>query len=93
MTKNRVFAYILGLLLLIGIAAVAQRPEKDISRRRHPNLEAAQNLSRQAYDKISAAQRANEWDMEGHAQKAKNLLEDVNRELKMAAETANRHDR
>jgi hypothetical protein len=93
MTKNRVFAYILGLLLLIGIAAVAQRPERDISRRRHPNLEAAQNLSRQAYDKISAAQRANEWDMEGHAQKAKNLLEDVNRELKMAAETANRHDR
>jgi hypothetical protein len=40
-----------------------------------------------------AAQRANEWDMEGHAQKAKNLLDDVNRELKMAAETANRHDR
>jgi hypothetical protein len=93
MTKNRVFAYILGLLLLIGIAAVAQRPERDISRRRHPNLEAAQNLSRQAYDKISAAQRANEWDMDGHAQKAKNLLEDVNRELKMAAEAANRHDR
>jgi len=37
-----------------------------------------------------AAQRANEWDMGGHAQKAKDLLEQVNNELKQAAEAANR---
>jgi hypothetical protein len=92
MIKNRVFACILGLLLLIGIAAVAQRPERDVSRRRHPNLEAAQRFSRQAWDKVVAAQQANEWDMDGHAQKAKNLLDEVNRELKIAAEAANRHD-
>jgi hypothetical protein len=29
--------------------------------------------------------------MNGHAQKAKDLLDQVNRELKAAAETANRH--
>ena len=40
-----------------------------------------------------AAQRANEWDMEGHAQKAKNLLTEVNRALKLAAEKANRNAR
>jgi hypothetical protein len=36
------------------------------------------------------AQKANEFDMNGHAQKAKDLLDQVNKELKIAAETANR---
>jgi len=69
---------------------VAQ-PERDISSRRHPNLAAAQELSRQAWEKVVAAQQANEWDLNGHAQKAKNLLDQVNRELKLAAEAANRN--
>ena len=38
-----------------------------------------------------AAQQANEWDMQGHAQKAKNLLDQVNSELKLAAEAANKN--
>jgi hypothetical protein len=91
MTKTRVLAAVVGCLLLVGGAAVAQRPEKDISAARHPNLAAAQRLSRQAWEKINAAQEANEWDMNGHAQKAKDLLDQVNRELKEAAETSNRH--
>jgi hypothetical protein len=37
-----------------------------------------------------AAQKANEWDMRGHAQKAKELLEQANSELKQAAEAANK---
>lgn len=57
---------------------------------RHPNLAAAQRLCEQAWERVSAAQQANEFDMEGHAQKAKNLLDEVNRELKLAAEAANR---
>lgn len=36
-----------------------------------------------------AAQKANECDMKGHAEKAKQLLEQVNNELKAAAEAAN----
>lgn len=91
MTKTRISAAVLGCLLFVGGAAVAQKPEKDISAARHPNLAAAQRLSRQAFEKIVAAQQANEWDMNGHAQKAKDLLDEVNRELKLAAETANRH--
>jgi hypothetical protein len=53
----------------------------------------AQRLSDQAYQKIVAAQQANEWDMDGHAQKAKELLDQVNRELKQAAEAANKNAR
>ena len=91
MLKIRLLAVIVGFLLIIGVVAVAQPPERDISHHRHPNLAAAQDLSRKAYDKIVAAQQANEWDMDGHAQRAKELLDQGNRELKEAAEAANRH--
>ena len=88
MTKTRILTTVLGALLLIGGAAIAQ-PKRNISGARHPNLAAAQRLSQQAWEKISAAQEANEWDMQGHAKKAKELLDKVNRELKQAAESAN----
>lgn len=90
MIGTRLFAAVLGASLLIGGVAIAQRPKENVSGARHPNLAAAQRLSQQAYEKIVAAQEANEWDMHGHAQKAKNLLDEVNKELKQAAEAANR---
>ena len=77
--------------LLCGGVALAQKPVEDISAKRHPNLAAAQNLSQKAWEKINAAQAANEWDMSGHAAKAKELLDQVNQELKMAAEAANKN--
>ena len=80
-------------LLLVATAALAAPPVEDVSGRRHPNLAAAQRLSHQAWEKITEAQRANEWDMDGHAAKAKELLDQVNNELKMAAEAANRGHR
>ena len=76
-------------VLILASAAFAQRPARNVSRGRHPNIAAAQRLSRAAFEKILAAQRANEWDMKGHAEKAKELLEQVNSELKAAAEAAN----
>ena len=75
---------------MVGGVAVAQRPKENISKGRHPNLAAAQRLSQQAWERIVEAQRANEWDLQGHAQKAKNLLDQVNNELKEAAEASNR---
>ena len=79
------------LLLVLGAgAAWAQKPVDNVSEHKHPNLAAAQRLSRSAWEKVSAAQQANEWDMAGHAAKAKDLLDQVNRELKMAAEMANK---
>ena len=76
-------------MLVIGGISVAQKPKQNVSAAKHPNLAAAQQLSEQAYEKIIAAQQANEWDMQGHAQQAKNLLEKVNNQLKLAAEAAN----
>lgn len=86
-TRNVVVGSVLGLGLLTSGFVVGQ----DVSWRRHPNLAAAQRLIDQAYAKISAAQGANEFDMSGHAAKAKDLLEQANREIKEAAESANRH--
>lgn len=75
--------------MIIGVVALAQPPARNISGKRHPNLAAAQRLSQQAYQKIIAAQQANEWDMQGHAQKAKELLDQANNELRQAATAAN----
>jgi predicted lipid-binding transport protein (Tim44 family) len=79
---------VLCVLILAG-AAFAQRPARRAGHGRHPNIAAAERLSRQAVAKVVAAQRANEWDLGGHAQKAKDLLEQANTELKAAAEAAN----
>lgn len=90
MTK-RILTPVFASLLLLGGFAIAQKPAENVSKGRHPNLAAAQRLSQQAFEKITAAQQANEWDMQGHAAKAKDLLDQVNRELKLAAEAANRN--
>ena len=82
---------LLGVALLCGGLAIAQKPVQNVNPNRHPNLAAAQRLSEQAYNKIVAAQEANEWDMQGHAQKAKELLEQANQQLKLAAEAANKN--
>lgn len=76
-------------LALVTTAAIAKPPVDNVSHHRHPNLAAAQRLTTQAFAKIEAAQRANEFDLNGHAQKAKELLDQANRELKAAAETSN----
>jgi hypothetical protein len=77
--------------LIWGGVAVAQKPVDNVSGKKHPNLAAAQRLSQQAYEKIVAAQQANEWDLDGHAAKAKDLLDQVNQQLKLAAEAANKN--
>lgn len=99
MKKNVVLGSILGIVLCSGLVfaggpaapAGQMNPGQDISARRHPNLAAAQRHFDQAFEKISAAQAANEWDMEGHAAKAKELIDQASRELKAAAEASNRH--
>lgn len=92
MRRNLLVRGLLVLTLLCTAAMFGQNPPaRNISGRRHPNLNAAQRLTQQAYDKIVAAQQANEWDMEGHAAKAKDLLDQANRELKQAAQAANKN--
>jgi hypothetical protein len=93
MPKNAVLGSILSLGLLFGSLVYGQMgmPQQNVSGKRHPNLAAAQRLCDQAFEKIQAAQSANEFDMSGHAAKAKDLLEQASKELKQAAMTANKH--
>jgi F0F1-type ATP synthase membrane subunit b/b' len=79
----------LASVLMFASSVAFAKPATNVSAKKHPNIAAAQKLAKQAYDKITAAQKANEYDMEGHAAKAKDLLEQVNAELKAAAEAAN----
>jgi F0F1-type ATP synthase membrane subunit b/b' len=89
MKKTIWLAVVLAFVLVC--TAIAQKPGQNINPGRHPNLAAAQRLTAQAYEKILAAQKDNEWDMEGHAQKAKDLLDQANSELKQAAGAANKN--
>jgi hypothetical protein len=87
----KVRTIVFGSVLSLGLVTSGFLAGQGVSARRHPNLAAAQRLIDQAVARISAAQGANEFDMSGHAARAKDLLEQANREIKMAAETANRH--
>jgi hypothetical protein len=91
MLKNRIITAVFGCALLIGGYAIAQQPapKRNVSAANHPNLAAAQRLTAQAFTKITAAQEANEFDLAGHAAKAKSLLDQANNELKQAAEKSN----
>jgi hypothetical protein len=80
-------------LMALGAAALAQQamPEHDVSMARHPHISEAQKLAQRAFEEITIAQRDDHGEMGGHGQKAKALLEQVNAELKLAAEAADRH--
>lgn len=83
----------LVMALLFGVFAQAQMGQmgggNERVGKRHPNLMAAQHHIEQALDKIKEAQQANEFDLGGHAAKAKELLDQSYREIKQAAEFAN----
>jgi hypothetical protein len=90
MSKNFLRLF-LGAALLCGGIAIAQKPVQNINPNHRPNLAAAQRATEHAYEKIVAAQQANEFDLGGHAAKAKELLEEADQQLKLAAESANKN--
>ena len=57
----------------------------------HPNLSSAYHHTKESIDQIVLAQQANSYDMEGHAQKAKELLELAKTEIKEAAIAAGKN--
>ena len=54
----------------------------------HPNLVAAERFVRQAIDKVTDAQRANTYDMRGHAARAKELMRQAIDEINLAEQAA-----
>jgi F0F1-type ATP synthase membrane subunit b/b' len=90
MRRNAIVGVVLTLALLCtGFVFAQQKPVRNVSAKRHPNIAAAQRLTDQAFNKITAAQQANEWDLAGHAKRAKELLDQANEELKKSAEVSN----
>jgi len=90
MSKTTLVSVFVSAGMLIGGVAFAQ-PKQNISKGLHPHLAAAQKASAKAYEEVTAAQEANEFDLAGHAAKAKSLLDQVNNELKLAAEQSNKN--
>ena len=87
--RGPIAAILVGSFLLAA-TSLAQRPRQNINPQLHPNLAAAQGLVDQAFIRVTQAQKANEFDLAGHAEKAKALLAQANSELKLAAQASNR---
>ena len=79
--KKIILALMLGALLGAGAMAYAAG--------RHPNLNEAHKLVLKALNKLDAAQKDNEFDLGGHAAKAKDLLTQAESEIKQAKDAAN----
>jgi hypothetical protein len=88
--SNSLFRSIAVIGCLAASLACAQEPLQNIDPERHGNLATAQKLVREAFDRLTDAQDANNYDLGGHAGKAKELLRQANEEIKLAAESANR---
>lgn len=87
---NRMITILAASIALASPTLVmAQEPVQNISRDRHGNLASAQDLIRQAFDRISDAQSANDDQLGGHAARAKDLLRQAADELRLAADAAN----
>jgi hypothetical protein len=80
-------------LLCAGMSAHAQQPAQNISPAHHGNLAAAQEAIQQAYNLTARAQAANQDQLGGHGERAKELLREAADELKAAATTLNKEGR
>jgi len=80
-------------VLAVVVAAplsLALAQKKTDGKYAHPNLAAANKLCAQAYAKLEAAQVANEYDLGGHAKKAKELIKQAQEEIKLATAAADK---
>jgi|HubBroStandDraft_6_1064221.scaffolds.fasta_scaffold2608011_1 F0F1-type ATP synthase membrane subunit b/b' len=82
---------VLAIALIFMGVTFAQKPEMNIDGAKHANLAAAQHHIGAAFESIQDAQRANKDELGGHAEKALELLNQANHELKEAAEFADHH--
>ena len=90
--KDMLVGTALGLVLGCSGAIFAQQPMVDIGNR-HGNLRAAQQYIQSAWQRIDQAQVDNNYNLGGHAGRAKELLVQASEELRVAADVANQHER
>lgn len=90
--KPRQIAW-MSVIALAGIAggyAIAQDHDNGLWRR-HPILAQAERATHQADGYLLDAQRANHWDLHGHAQHAEQLIQQADKEIWEAARDADHH--
>lgn len=87
-TKQALIYGILSAAMFAGGVAVGQQ---DINPKVHPHLAEAQRMIGSAVGQIDAAQSAWGDKLGGHAQRAKQLLQQADGELKQAALYANKY--
>jgi hypothetical protein len=90
--KDMLIGTALGLVLGCSGALLAQAPVVNIGDR-HGNLRAAQQYIVSAWQRIDEAQQDNNYNLGGHAGRAKELLVQADEELRLAANVANSHER
>lgn len=88
--KNWVLSAALGSSMVFSWAMFGQ-PSRNIDAQKHPNLAAAQGAVVDAYQKVEDSQAYYKDRMGGHGEKAKELLAQADKEIKLAAEYANAH--
>jgi hypothetical protein len=90
---KRIVMMAVALCAAFALSAVvlAQEPPVNVGER-HGNMRAAQELIRQAWQKVTEAQQDNHYNLGGHAGRAKELLTQASEEIKLSAEAAN-HER
>jgi hypothetical protein len=92
--KQRQWAFVaataLALSLVSGCAVADDGYGYGYSMSRHPNIEAADFNAQQAIERMRAAQRANGYDMGGHAGRAIALMQQARAEMQVSAEMATR---
>jgi hypothetical protein len=86
--KRTNLAIVLGLATMSYAVAHAQMPTVTVDPSHHGNLASAQESVINAYSRVTEAQRENGSHLGGHAQRAKELLEQANQEIGLAADQA-----
>jgi hypothetical protein len=76
-------------VLALAVAAAAVTSVMAGPMAGHPNIIAAREDAEHAIQKLQKAQKANEYDLGGHAKKAEELLAQAIEEMKEAAADAN----
>ena len=88
--RNVLATAALSTAILATTFGISRAVAQDVDPHLHPNLAKAQHSIDQALESLNYAQKANDYDMQGHAAKAKDLLDQANREIKLAALAANK---
>lgn len=88
--RTLIAALALCCAVSLGAASFAQEPPVNVGEH-HGNMRAAQELIRQAWQKVNEAQQDNHYNLGGHAGRAKELLSQASEEIRLSADAANEH--